>query len=134
MIADAWCAIAGSSSEPSRDGSTKRVAKVAGKVGATSEIVLFCSQISHIKLLLKACLMSCARSPSDISPKLPNDSQILINLFDLKKPPSLALSERPISRKPLALRRARGFGFKSFLNEGNMEVGIEPLDEACGGG
>ena len=89
MIADAWCAIAGSSSEPSRDGSTKRVAKVGGKVGATSEIVLSWGQNSHINLFPNACLMSCARSPSDISPKLPNDSQILINLFDLKKPPSL---------------------------------------------
>jgi hypothetical protein len=81
----------------------------------------------------KSCtyLMSCARSPSDMSPKFPSDSQILMSRFVLKNPlPSPALSAMPTSSKPLAFSRAFGFGLRSFLNEGKIRVGIAPLEEA----
>jgi len=44
------------------------------------------------------------------------------------------VSVMPTSKNPLAVKRAFALGLTSFLNKGNIEVGILPLDVAVGGG
>lgn len=69
-------------------------------------------------------------SASLLSAKLSSPAQTLTSLFVAKTP----VSAMPISRKLFADNRALGFGLRSFLNEGNMEVGIDPRDAGVGGG
>lgn len=69
-------------------------------------------------------------SASLLSAKLSSPAQTLTSLFVAKNP----VSAMPISRKLFADSRALGFGLRSFLNEGNTEVGIDPRDAGVGGG
>jgi len=62
--------------------------------------------------------------------KLSRLAHTLTSLLLEKKPPSAI----PASRKPLVLSRPLGFGFRSFLKDGNTEAGIAPFDDGAGGG
>ena len=85
------------------------------------------SRVAHLK--------NAALSDSLAKAKLSKSEQIFTNLL-LEKKPELSPGVFPIprSRKWLGLIRALGFGFNSFLKEGNKYEGIEPRDDGGGGG
>lgn len=79
------------------------------------------------------------RSMMDFSDSLPrpnssNPWQTFTRRLFTKKPElSPAVSATPKSKKVLVLSLPFGFGFRSFLYNGNMIVGIDPRVEGAGG-
>ena len=75
----------------------------------------------------------CSASPAIL--KLSSPAQPLTRRLSAKKPaPSPPVCRIPISRKCFAVSLLLGFGFSSRLNDGKTDCGIEPRDDAGGGG